>query len=474
LALKKAVFRKTVSVLASAALFAGLSFADINDEFIRQCMKIAESRDPKIRIAYEQVQLAEIREVNAGRAFFPQIMLQHRQSEGKSKSGIDFSEAEYRSEEYGIRASQVIYEGYRTRGLYEYESMMVDASRFNYTKTREELFAQIKLAYYEYLTLKQENAALGKAFVIVEDLFAKVKNEYKAKAISELDLVEAENFKDKVSDMLSASAINLDFSTKKLIETVGIHDLNDINASPSDELPDDVAEIAFTIQDLKSFVLTNNLDVQSAKVQQKMADMKIKIGRAKVIPKFYLEGFYGKSGEAYTKMPLELSAAWNVVLRMSWSLWGNSLEASYTDERVDPGTIVDASRRVETNTYDIKFSILDDLAYFVESKEAKVGLNQSNADYIDTLKARRLEVEKAYNEYVNSLNSARTLRKEMILRERKLRLMQKRNFLYEVPTVSLMEESWKYAEAISSYARTTYQNHASVTEMERITLMPLR
>jgi outer membrane protein TolC len=216
------------------------------------------------------------------------------------------------------------------------------------------------------------------------------------------------------------------------------------------------------------------LDVQSAKVQQKMADMKIKIGRAKVIPKFYIEGFYGKSGEAFTKDPLELAAAWSVALRMSWSLWGNSFEASYNDDRVDPATIVDASRRVETTTYDVRLAILDDLAYFVESKEAKVGLNQSNSDYIDTLKARRLEVEKAYNDYLNSLNSARTLKKEMILRERKLNLMRKRNFLYEVPTVSLMEESWKYAEAISGYARTTYQNHASVTEMERITLMPLR
>ena len=151
------IFKKIVSAALYLVLFVGLSFDDINDEFIRQCMKIAEARDPKIQIAYEQVQLAEIRAINAGRAFFPQLMLQHRQSEGKSKmwEGSNIKEPEYRSEEYGIRASQVIYEGYRTRGLYEYESMMVDAARFNYTKTREELFTQIKLAYYEYLTLKQ-------------------------------------------------------------------------------------------------------------------------------------------------------------------------------------------------------------------------------------------------------------------------------------------------------------------------------
>ena len=65
----------------------------------------------------------------------------------------------------------------------------------------------------------------------------KVRNEYKARAISELDLTEAENFKDKVEDMLSAARINLDFSVKKLIETVGVNTLDDINAAVSDELP---------------------------------------------------------------------------------------------------------------------------------------------------------------------------------------------------------------------------------------------
>ncbi len=450
-----------------------------NDPFLSQCMKIAESRDRKLLVAYEQIQLAEVRSVRAARAFFPQVMVQYRNSKGKTAlsdndSGIVTADEEYNSEDYGIKAMQTIYEGYKTKGTYKYERMMVDAARYNYTKTREELFTNIKLAYYEYLTLNQEYKALGKAFDIVERLLLKVKNEYKARAISELDVVEAENFRDKVSDMYSSARINLDYATKKLIEVVGIYDLSDINAKASDELPDDVAEITFSLQDLMSFVLTNNLDVQTSKVQAMMADMKIRINRSKVIPKFYLEGFYGKSGEAFTSEPLELTTAWSVGAKMSWSLWGNSFEAGYDTERTDPSTIVDASKRIDTSTIDLKLSLLDDMGYFVDTKEGEVSLNQANADYMDVLKARRLEAEKAYNDYVNSLNSARTYRKEVTLRERKLALMRKRNDLYEVPTVNLMEESWKYAEAISGYMRTTYQNHVSVTEMERLTLMPLR
>jgi len=482
--LKNRKFTAFARVLTAAlflvSVLAGFSYADMNDDFLNQLMKLSESRDRRLVVAYQQIQLAEIRSVRAARAFFPQVMLQGTMAKGQTAltqngaGGAITGDEEYNSESYGVRAVQTVYEGYRTKGMYKYESMMVDAARFNYTKTREELFSRIKLAYYEYVTLNQEYKALGKAYDIVDKLFLKVKTEYKAKAISELDMVEAENFKDKVSDMLAASKINLSFSIKKLLETANIQSLDEINAKVSAELPDDVPEITFSLQDLLSFVLTNNLDVQTAKVQAMMADMKIRINRSKVIPKFYVEGFYGKSGEAFTTYPLELTTSWSIVGRMSWSLWGNSLEASYSTDRTDPSSIVDASQRVNTTTYDVKLSLLDDLSYFVDTKESAVGFDQSNADYVDTLKQKRLEVEKAFDDYVNSLNNARTLRKEITLRERKLALMKKRNDLYEVPTVSLMEESWKYAEAIGSFARVTYQNHASVTEMERLTLMPLR
>jgi outer membrane protein TolC len=467
-----------LTIIVPIFLFVGSSFS--NDVFLARCMKIAESRDPKLAVTYEQIQLAHSRTTRAARSFFPQITLQHTTSKGTTAMAVkndgsgNYDDYEYNSESYGVKASQSIYEGYRTRGTYEYESMMVTAAKFNYTKTREELFSKVKLAYYEYITLKQEYSALASANEIVSSLFKKVQKEYKARAISQLDLLEAEHFRDKIYDMYEAARINLNFAIKKLVNVVGVTDIVEINAKELDVLPDDVPEISFSLDDLLRFVLTNNLEVQTAKVQAEMADMKIKINRSKVIPKFYVEGFYGKSGEAFTTQPLELSMSWNVVGRLSWGLWGNSLEASYTKEKTDPTAIVDASKRVDTITQDVKFALLDDLGYFVDAKESKVGFNQTNADYVDVLKNRRLDTEKAYNDYVNSLNNARTLKKEIAYRKRKLALMKKQNALYEVSTVNLMEEALRYAEAISGYARATYQNYSSITEMERLTLMPLR
>jgi len=465
-----------ISCIITAISFCG-SYCFADDQFLEECLKLAAARDQKVAVAAEQVDLAQIRVTNSIRSFFPQITLQMQNSKGKTalfEGEDDPFKQEYNSESYGVRAVQPIYEGGGTKANYRYNKLMMDAAKFNYTKTREELYAKVKLAYYEYLTLKVEFLALSKAFEEVESLFQKTRVEYKAKAISELDLSESKNFRDKVANLLSTSRINLEFTTKKLIETVGVNTLEEIPATVSDELPEDVSEISFTKDECISLVQSNNIDVQTARLQMEMGKEKIKVNNAKIHPKIYIDAFYGKAGEAYVNVPLELTTSWNVAGKVSWSLWGNSFAASYSMDHTDPATIVDASKRIETNTFDAQLALLDDLQYFIDAKESSVSLKQVNAELMELLKESRLSAEKAYNEYIISLNNAKAYSNELKLEERKLALMRKRNELYEIQTVSLMEEAWKYAEAISSYTRSLFANHSSIVELEKLTLMSLR
>lgn len=470
----KKFFNSIFCVILSVLFFYGNCFAV--DEFLEECLKLAAARDQKVAVAAEQVGLAQIRVTNSIRSFFPQITLQMQNSKGKTAlfdSGA-LDKEEYVSENYGVKATQPIYEGGGTRANYRYNKLMMDAAKFNYTKTREELFAKVKIAYYEYLTLKGEYLALSKAFEEVETLFQKTRVEYKAKAISELDLSESKNFRDKVANLLSSSRINLDYTTKKLIETVGVISLEEIPGTVAEELPEDVSEISFAKEECISLVQSNNIDVQTAKLQIEMGKEKIKVNNAKIHPKIYIDAFYGKAGEAYVTQPLELTTSWNVAGKISWGLWGNSLGASYAIDHTDPASIVDASKRIETKTFDAQLALLDDIQYFIDAKESSVSLKQTNAELTEILKEARLAAEKAYNEYIISLNNARTYANELKLEERKLALMRKRNELYEIQTVNLMEEAWKYAEAIAAYTKALCSNHSSIVELEKLTMMSLR
>jgi outer membrane protein TolC len=458
------------------------------DQFLNTCLQIVQTKDKKLLVAKEQLGLAKARVLRSGRAFLPSIMWQYRQTLGSNNvteklalnSSVKTLE-QYIAKEEGFKITQTLFEGGRLRALYRYDVLMEEAARYNFTKTREELFYKIKVAYYEYLSLKVEYTALQKAFAEIDNLMKKIRIEYKAKAIAELDLIEAQNYHDKLSDLFDASRINYTLAEKKLLALLDVDSFDQIPMLPPEGLSEDVPEISFTLDECKGFVIINNLDIKAYQIQILMAEQKRKMARSKILPKFYLDYFSGSSGEAfkdgvevtdYGDIPTAETYSWSV--RMAWGLWGNSLEMTESHDKTNPNEIIEPTARTENHLQEVRISLLDDLNYFVEAKESKLSLHQAEADYDDLLKKVKLDYEKVYNEYISSLNTAKTSRDEIGLRRRKLDLLRKKNELYEVPTVQVMEESWKYAEAISAYEKALSANYTAVAEMEKMTLMPLR
>lgn len=471
--LKIAYFLKTRTVWFVLFMFllnVNAPFLEASDQFLDACLKIAESRDKKLAVSREQVSLSKMRVTKSARGFFPAVQAQKKHATGRTLNQTE----SYQSDAFGIKASQTIFEGGRTRASYKYDTLMVEASKFNYTKTREELFYKIKTAYYEVLSLRTEYAYLDKAFTEIDRLSEKVKIEYKSKAISELELMEAINFRDKVENLLRSSEANLNLSNQRLIALIDVEGLDNIPVMMPEGIPETPPELSFTLEECLALIPVNNLDIKLARLQTRMNEMKRTVARSKVVPKFYIDGYYGRSGEAYVNEPLDLTTVWTLTGKMSWSLWGNSLEVAQTDENTTPRDIVDVSNKVSSSSLDITFALLDDLTYFVDAKESKVNYNQSRADYDDILKKAKFDFRKTYNDYESTLKTARTLKNEINTKKRKLELMKKRNDLYEVPTVQLMEETWRFSETISQYAKAIITNYIAVTDMERLTLISLR
>ncbi|MBN1622179.1 MAG: TolC family protein [Endomicrobiales bacterium] len=440
------------------------------DQFLETCLRFAIARNKQLAVGEEQIKLAKTRTARSIRMFFPFISFERQYVKGKYSN----QEAEYQSESLGLRGTLTVYEAGRIRANYKYDNLMLISSKYNYTKVREDLFYKIKSTYFEFLTMKMEYERLENTLDEINEMAIRVRKEYKARAISELELREALLFRDKVENMYKSSEQSLSLTKRKLAALINIDELDDIPIDPPESLPQDVPEMTYVLDECIGFALTNNLDLKIAKLQIEMAIHKKKMIRAKVIPKFYVDGFYGRSGEADVIDPLDLATTWTMIGRVSWGLWGNSAEISNSSEKTNPKEITDPSARSDTNTQNIKLSLFDDLNYFIEAKEGTVGLNQSMTSYDEAKQNMLFELEKSYNEYSDSLRGARALQDEIELKERKLKLLKKRNQLYEVATIQVMEETLRFAETISSYSKAMFTNYSSVANMERMTLMPLR
>ncbi len=438
------------------------------DEFLSTCLKFAEARNKKIAVAQEQIYLSNTRIFSSSRQFFPTLGLEDNIQKGKTITD------QYQSEQIALKATQPIYQGGKLTATYRHDSLLRDAARFNYTKTREEVFGAVKLAYYEYLSSEMQFNALSSAYDDIEKLHKKVISEYKARAISELDLIESENFRDKVKDMLENTKDDIALSQKKLLLLLNIDNIQEIPLPLPDTLQEDVQEITFSLDDCINFARLNNIDVVSSQLQIKVSEQKQKIVKSRLVPSLFVDGSYGQAGEAEVTQPLDLATTWSLYGRLSWGLWGNSLEASQGSDTTDPKLITDPYAKINNTTTDVKLSILDDTNYFVQAKETDVGNKQAKSDYTDALNKSTLDVMKNYTDFKSSFRDIRTYRNEIILKKRKLAYLKKRNDLFEIPTVQLMEESWKYAETLASYAKSLNKNYAAVTELERLTLVPMR
>ncbi|OGS18062.1 MAG: hypothetical protein A2219_00815 [Elusimicrobia bacterium RIFOXYA2_FULL_50_26] len=467
--------RKTISLFAIIVLFCSNVFA--GDQFLKACLEVGENRDKKLLAAKEQVNAASLRITRSGRAFLPGISLQRKTARGKALRTLENGEVqsdEYQSEELGVRALQPLYDGGRLRASYRYDKLLRENAKLNLTKTRQDLYYRIKTAYYEFLAARSELKRLKDTFDDIQRLQQKSQLEFNVKAISDLDLQEGRNFRDKVENMYRSAKMNAELSEKKLLFTVDIKALDEI-AAPFDigslAPPED---ISYTHEEARRFVTTNNMDARTNLNMIEMNEQKKKITSAKTLPKLYAEGYYGQSGEVFVTQPLSLTTAWSISGRVSWGLWGNSLEVSSAKDYANPQEIIDLSRRIDNTTNEIKLSLFDDLGYFVEQKESAIGIMTSKIEYRDSLNRAIYEFDKFYNEYQQSLWNARTTKDEIRLRERKLEVMRKRNELYEISTLEVMDGVYKYAETVMSYMRSLATNYLAVCEMERLTMLQLR
>ncbi|MCM8832107.1 MAG: TolC family protein, partial [Candidatus Omnitrophica bacterium] len=332
-----------------------------------------------------------------------------------------------------------------------------------------------KLAYYEYVSSTLEVKEIEKMLQEIDNYYKKLENEYNAKAISEIELKEGKIFKKKVENMYDRSKMNKTLFKNKLLSLVGIKSLDEIIFPLQVEIFESLPkEIDFDLPALKNLVVTNNIDLRKLKLQMSMAEERKNMAKGKTYPKFYFEGSYGQSGEAYVTEPLELSTVWSGMLRLSWLFGGSSVESGYQKDKAIPREILDVSARIDNTVLDTRIGLFDDIKYFVERKEADVIKTSTEAEFDEAKNTILLELEKFYNEYSTSLLDARVAKEDLEFKKWKLEVLKKKNALYEASTVEVMGGVWQVSEAVINYSKAILQNYTSVTELEKLVIIPLR
>jgi outer membrane protein TolC len=448
-----------------------------SDKFLETTLNVALARDKRILAKKQEVEVAQ-KYVNVNlRNFFPSAIIQQRFTKGKATPTGSYGEylEEYQGQDFGLRVYQVIYDGGRLQAAYRYHQLNLEQAKLDHSRLKEDLIYKIKQAYYNYLASTLEIKELTRLLSIIEEYHQKLLNEYKAKAISDLDLKEGEVFVEKIKIMIDKSKKQQKLSETYLLQTANLRSLDEI-PYPIDfeKFSTPPKEINYDLETLKQMLVVNNPDLKKVYLQTKMAEERKKTVLGRAQPRFYFDGFWGKSGEAYTKEPLVLTTVWSAMLRFSWFFGGSSVDSSWTQEKTAPSEIIDVTQKIENNILTTQISLFDDIRFYVEKEDVELFKYSTLAEYEETKKQMLLELEKQYNEYYNSLLDARINKEDYDLKNWRLDVLKKKNLLFEVPTIDVMSATYQTAEALINYSRAVLSNYLTVAGIERVVGAPVR
>lgn len=446
-------------ILAAVLIFIqyDISIAgEILDNFIRLAF---ENRE-EIQIAEEQVKLSQIRILNALRIMGPTISFEYFTSKGKTLKDP------YQRKSYGLGVGQSIFEGGKKYYNLKKEEKAVEIAKNNYYRLNNTIKLEVIQAYYEYILHQERLKNINDLLSEIENEFIIAKKKYTAGIITQISYLEVLNKKEEISLEREILENNLQISKLMLKEKCGIDSLRNTFLERG-RLFKETTVLKFSLSTLKEEALINRSDMSIARALVSQTKYSEKTVKADAWPSISLEGFMGKSGEAFVDDDLVLASEWSISANANWMFWGNMLGYKYGRRKTEPSQILDVSVRTESDEHTIKFGLLNRLDYYSVKKERKIVFMQAVRDLNKARENINIEVKRSYDNYMNSLKMIELTEKRFKLSQKKVKIIEKQKLLGEASSKDIVDTKIEYTRNMNSMLDAVYKNRIAIAELNK-------
>lgn len=409
-----------------------------------ECVQTALGRSQRMIMSDKQVKLAEMRIWEARRELLPEVTGRVERSYGKIGVGDD--SRHYQGEKYKVEVKQNLFDGMATWFSLRQAQANLEIVKLEREKVKNEVIEEVKKAYYNFdKTIK--------ALAIQEDYQKKVgglheiaESSYQGELIpkSEFLKVKGQNMKAEFQRDSSSEDVNL--AEMMLFQALNMEPDQRIKIKLVEKPK---SEISIGLENCYVLAMANQPDF---KIKEKMIeyyDFERKVKKAKAWPKIDFDGSFGKSVEAYQPTVVDteqrdLSPEWYAGVKGSVPIWGNSFEYNYVREKWAP--VVSSTRGTETATSYFSLKLLDDLAYFSDLQEARVGFESAKYEYQKAKKDLMVAVKESYFKYRKSLLQIDVAQAQLEHQNMFVNVLEERRRFGEMEISKVIEEYEKLTE----------------------------
>ncbi len=430
---------------------------------------IALENRKEVEISERQVELTRWRSLNAARNLGPYLTLEYKSTEGET---IDDP---YRAESYGLRFEQSIFHGGGKLYTYRRERTAHRVSRESRRRVEEDIKFEVAEAYYRVIMNMSMLDSYRRLLEQVEKEYSLARRQYDREIKTELDYREIANLRESILVNKEIVKDNLKVSRRTLRNICGVDEIPDIDETglevtfTRDILP-------YTLQDCFETALEYKPEIRIAELLVDQSDYDLRASKAANVPGVTLEGFAGRSGEAYVDQDLVLADQWSVFLNLNWAFWGNTFNYKYGESRTSPSEILDVSVRTETSEHTVQFSLLDGIGRVYSDREKEITMIQAENDLRRTRDEVLREVKRNYQMLSRVMELIEVDRKRLEVARGRAEVINKRRLLGEATIREVMDAHHNMAGVRNSMYENIYNLFTAAAGLNKScgrTLIPL-
>ncbi len=423
---------------------------------IDECVQLALARSHRLKMADGQVKLAEMRVWEARRDLFPEVTGTYEMSSGKISS--DNYQRHYKGRRYKVGVKQTLFDGFGTWYAVRQSQTNLAIVKLERDKIVNELASETKRAYY---LLDKSIKALDiqdRHHKKVNALFDITEKAHQEELISKTEYLKIKGQNLQANFSFFSAEEDTKLAKLVLFQAMNFDPEGDIEVKP---VIKPSQTISIGLENCYKLALANQPDIKIKEKTIAYYDLERKMMKSKAWPKIYFDGSFGAAMERFEPMFLaadqtsdnagsawrahrDMEAEWYAGAKGSIPLWGNTFEYNYVKEKWAPTVSTFKGSESATSYFTLKF--LDDMKYFSNLQEARIGIDRAKYEYNKAKKDLMVEVKEMFFKYKKALLNIDVAEAQLEHQRMYVDVLDERRRLAERETSRQIEEMEKLTE----------------------------
>jgi outer membrane protein len=428
----------------------------------------AQANSKLLSVSREEADLAKNRVAESQRALLPALTAVVSQTDGREanpfgKDAFDgFEGTTYKRKEYGLQATQPIYQSGRLIGAYRQSKLNRLMALENVRKQAQDLTYEMKkahislLKFQSILRIRRELVAQGE---VLKNMVKK-KNELELTSKAEVLNVSAQA--DQAAYQLTS-----DDQDVSLARLVVISLLNQANPVP-DPVPGALSfgRLSFNVESIINWAQQHRPDVRIAILNVELAKHNMKAAQADNSLKLDASGFLGRAGAAFAGDDLNMETAWNVGVRLSQPFAGSTARASLSKEHTAPD--LGQSFVTDSTQKSLEVGILDALPNVSNARQSDLQYQRAQAELVEASRKAEYEVRQTYYNLEKASRQLEAVRQDLKYRQKDLDITREKVQLGLAELSQLMTAQVSFAQAQITEQDALAAYNIALADMDRV------